>query len=229
MMMGGMGMRGGGGDMALIGLMYIEEVQKEIDMLPDQIEAVSKLSKKLRADAPDFSRFRDASEEERQKLMEEMREAREKLSQMATEQLEELLLPEQLDRLRQISLQQQGPGALTDERVAKKLEISEEQRNEIRAQVMEVARGMGEELRELFRERDREKITEMMQKMREKQFEAAKKVLSDEQRKGFEEMLGEPFDMPEDAMRGGGRRRGGPGGRGGRGGGRRGGNRGDDA
>lgn len=223
---GGMGMMGGmrgGGDLALLGLMRVEEVQKEIDMMPDQVAALDKLSESLRGERPDFRAIRDASEDERQEMMEKFRKSQEELGKKATEQLEELLLPEQLDRLRQISLQQQGSGAFSDKRVIEKLKITEEQQEKIRERMMELGEEMREEMRELFQSGDREKMGEVMGKMREKQLEEAKKILSSSQRSQFEEMLGKPFEMPQRPMFGGrggrgGQQGGGRGGRGGRGG-----------
>ncbi|XZE54289.1 hypothetical protein SH139x_000246 [Planctomycetaceae bacterium SH139] len=223
---GGMGMMGGGGgDMMLLGLLRVEAVQKEIDMSTDQIEAIGKVSESATegVERPDFRAMRDASEAEREKMMEKMRKQSEEIGKKVTEQLEEVLFPEQLDRARQIALQQQGVGAFNNADVIKKLEITDDQTEKM----SDIRRKQGEEMRtqmqELFRAGDRDAIGKKMREMQEQQMKNMKAVLTEKQTKTFAEMLGEPFEMPAGAMGGGfgrgGRGGGEAGGRGGRAGG----------
>jgi hypothetical protein len=229
MMGGGMGMMGGGGDMMLFGLLRIEEVQKEIDLMDDQISAVGKIGEKLQAaERPDFSGMRDATEEKRAELMEKMRVFSEEQGKMISEQLEEVLLPEQFDRLREIGLQQQGASAFSDPKVVAKLVITEDQKKKLETQQTEFREKMVTEMRAALEGGgDREAMVAKVGEMRDAQVEDAKSVLTSEQKETFAKMLGKPFDMPEGAMRGGfgggGRRGGQPGGGGGGGGGGRGG------
>jgi len=237
--MGGMGMMGGGGDMMLLGLLRIEEVQKEIELMPDQIEALEKVGESLRAgrgnDQQPRIDFRNASEEERNKFMEEMRKRNEENAKKVTDELEVVLLPEQLDRARQIAVQQQGFMAFLDPAIVKKLGLSEEQQTKLRTQRDKSMETMRDSMRELFQSGDREAIGKKLTEMRDQQLADAKKVLDEAQSKSYEELRGEPFDLPQSAMMGGfGGGRGGrggpgagPGGPGGPGGGRggRGGNR----
>ena len=224
----GMGMMGGmmgGGDTMLLGLLRVEAVQKELDMMPDQVEAVGKVSESMRNNRGqgriNFP-SRDASEEEMEKFREDMRKQMEERSKEVTENLEQILFPEQLERGRQIVLQQQGPGALMSPEVAKKLEITEAQKTKLEEVQQKSRESMGEEMRELFQSRDREAIQKKMTELQDKLKEDMLAVLTSSQQEEFNKMLGKPFEMPEGAMGGfGGRGPGGPGGgRGGRGGGR---------
>lgn len=236
-MMGGGMMGGPRGDMMLLTLLRIDEVKKEVDLMPDQEEAVGKVGEKLRETRPpqaDFD-FREATEEQRNAFMEKMRAFGEEQGKKVTEQLEEILLPEQLDRLREIALQNQGVQAFYDPSFAKKIGLSDSQQEKLKKMQEESNTKMREEMMEAFQAAresgDRSAMATKMQELRDKQMEDAKGVLTDEQKKKYKEMLGEPFEMPEGAMRGGfggpGAGPGGPGGRGGRGG--RGGDRGNDA
>ena len=235
----GMGMMGGGGgDMALLGLLRIEEVQKEIDLMPDQAEALQKAGESIRGNnnRPNID-FRNASEEEREKFMEQMRKQMEEASKKITEELEVILLPEQLERARQIAVQQQGVNAFFDVVVIKKLELTEDQQAKLREQRDKSMESMRESMRDLFSSGDRDAIGKKMAEMRDKQLADAKSVLNSDQAKKYEEMRGKPFDLPQGAMMGGfgrggqggpgGPGQGGPGGRGQRGGDR--GQRGNDA
>lgn len=199
---GGMfGARMGGGDMMLLGLLRAEEVQKEIKLMPDQIEALQKVGQEIRGERPDFD-FRNASEAERREFGQKMQQRNEEASKKVREQLEQVLLPEQHDRLRQIALQQQGVGALSDPEVAKKLELTEEQKEKL----MEIQRSSREKMiasiREASENRDREAMGKMMAESRKATLAEAREVLTSEQRKSFDEMLGKPFDLPAGAMGG---------------------------
>jgi hypothetical protein len=219
------GMMGGGGDMMLLGLLRIEEVQKEIDMMADQVEAIGKIGEQLR-DTPrpeaGFD-FREATEEQRESFMVKMREFAETQGKKVTEQLEEVLLPEQLERARQIALQAQGMQAFSDPTFIKKIGLTEAQQEKLKAQQEGMREKMGTAMREAAQSGDRDSIRAKIEEMRDESFKEAKSVLTEEQKKKYDEMLGKPFELPEGAMRGGfggGRGPGGQGGPGGGGGGR---------
>ncbi|MEC7409875.1 MAG: hypothetical protein VYB72_13735, partial [Planctomycetota bacterium] len=114
---GGFGSRGGGG--SSMGLLRIEAVQTELEISPAQKEALDKLAEQGRGERPDFGNFREMSEEERREAFEKMRTQAEERAKEMMGQLEEVLLPQQLERLQQISLQIRGVQALEDPEVAK--------------------------------------------------------------------------------------------------------------
>lgn len=198
---GGMG---GGSDMMLLGLLRVEEVQKELELMPDQIEALQKAAQ--RGERPEFDR--NASEEDRRAAM---RKRMEEMNEKAAAQLEEVLLPEQLERGREIVLQQQGAAAFFDKEVASELELTEEQRQKIGQLQASAREKMIASMRESFGSGDREAIAKTMAEAREASLQEVLGVLTDEQREKYEEMRGEKFDLPASAMIGGFRGRGGPG------------------
>ncbi len=136
------------------------------------------------------------SQEDRQKWMEDRAKA-------AAEQLKkvaEVLDKKQMARLEEIRVQALGTAALMDEDVAKKLEITDAQKENLQAaqrEAMQEMRDAGQPGPETFA------------KMREKMEAKVKEVLTEKQQATLKEMAGKPFDTA--ALRGG------PGGRGGRG------------
>lgn len=225
----GGGPRGGG----LLMLLAVEEVQKECEVIDDQLTDIRGIGERLRTQRGPGERpnFREMSEAEREKFMQQMQQQRQERAKKEREELAKILLPNQLERLEEISLQTQGIGALNNPDVAAKLNISPEQKQKIETTLQENMQAMGERMRALFQGGDREGIRDKMTAMRKEMEGKVLAVLSADQKKQFEEMKGEPFEMPQRGFMFGGRGGGrggeaGPG-RGGRGGGDRG--RGDRA
>jgi hypothetical protein len=191
----GMGPRGGAG--TLVMLLSREEVRTEIELMPDQVEGLRKMAERMRPERPDFD-FRSATDEERSAFMAKMQAQQAERAADAKAQLEELLLPQQFERLEQIALQTQGAMALMNPEVAEKLGIGKEV---IEAMTKDVTASQ-EEGREFFqtmmRERNREAGGSMREKMEEMRKALETKLvahLSDEQKTKFEEMKGKPFEL----------------------------------
>jgi Spy/CpxP family protein refolding chaperone len=223
---GGFGGPGGFGGGSLLDLARIEAVQKEIEAVDDQLKGIEKLSEEMRAARGDRQRpdFGNMSEAEREKAMAEMGARREKEAATANAKLAEILLPPQIERLEQISLQIRGTSALSDPKVAAKLSLTEDQKKKLEA----AATANREAMRQAFQggnrdqNQDREKMRAKFQELRKAADEKVLAVLTADQKAAFEKLKGAAFTMPEGAGRGpqGGRRGGGQGGQGGQGGGR---------
>jgi len=143
------------------------------------------------------------SDEDRAKMREEAA-ARAKKEK---EEIAKILKPDQLKRLTEIYVQQQGVNALNDEDVAKELLITDDQK----AKLTKVREEQGTAMRELFGAGaggDREAARTKMADLRKQNEEKTLAVLTDAQKKNFEELKGKKFDMPENPGRGG-RQRGG--------------------
>jgi len=113
------------------------------------------------------------------------------------DKLSEILLEHQVTRLNEIYVQAMGANAVQDPMVAKALEISDDQKEnmqELRDEMLESMRSMRGDSDD--REAMREKMQEMNQEIQEKMMD----LLSDDQKDKLEEMKGEAFDLPEDAM-----------------------------
>ena len=211
---GGFGGGRGGGDMTM-GLLRIDAVKTELEVSPDQEEALTKLEEQNRPGRPDVD-FRNMSEEERAEFFEKMRAQQEERTAKMKEQLEEVLFPEQIERLEQIGLQIQGVAALNNKNIAAKLDITEAQTKELADVRENMQNTMRDKMREIFSSGDRENMREKINEMRKDMEGQVLAVLTPAQKTKFEEMKGKPFEMPEGSMgRGGFGGRGGPGGPGG--------------
>ncbi len=203
---GGGGPGGPGGRRGRVGaaldparLLGMKEVRDELEITDEQAEQIRELADELRPAAgerrerPDFQNMSDAERAEfRETMQAQLRERAQKMKG----KLSEILLPPQLDRLQQISIQVQGIGALRNEEFAKKLGVSDEQKTAITEAMESAGREMREKMRELFQSGDMEQVREKMSEMRKEIETKALSHLTDEQRKMFEEAKGEPFEMP---------------------------------
>ncbi len=208
-MFAGRGGPGGiGGGMGVLGLLRIEQVQKEIELLDDQKADLEKLGEKARAAMQEvFGNFRNLSREEMQQRREEIQQKMQEQQKKLQAELEKILLPHQLERLEQIRIQLMGIRALEDPEVAEKLNITDAQKEKIR-QVQEQAR---EKMREAFQgmrggqgqRPDPQAMREQFTKLREQIEKDVLAVLTPEQKKKFEELKGEPFELDRSALFGG--------------------------
>jgi len=214
---GGFGFgRGGGmgGANFEIMLLNAEPVQKELELVDDQIQNIKKYSEEQQAAGRErMEKLRDLSDDERREKMQELMKDSEK---KATAKLDEVLLPHQRDRLKEIGIQVRGPQAIAADDIADKLALTSEQKEQIEK--------LGEENREKMRELfqggggggDPEANREKMQKMRKESGEKLLGVLTADQKQKYEKLQGKKIDLDMGQIFGRG-----PGGPGGPGGGRR--------
>ncbi len=193
---GGPGGGGGGAD-AIIGLLRVDAVKVEIELTPDQDEACAKLMQP--GERPQIN-FREMSEEERQEAFAKMQKEREERVKKQQEQLEEVLLPQQMDRLKEIALQLRGVRALADDDVAKELKITAAQKTKLEEVQEQIGQEMRSKMQELFQSGDRDAMREAFTKMREESETQVLAVLTGDQKTQFEKMKGKKFDMPEGAV-----------------------------
>lgn len=197
--MGGMGGFGASPAMMWGQLLRVEKVQKELELVSEQKEKLKEIAEKAAARMRDsgavFSKLRDASEEERKAAMTEFGNKARAQAEQLKKDLEEVLLPHQLDRLKQIALQVRGLGALADKEVQDTLGITEQQKEKMKAigeSMMEKFRGtMGRPADENERQARREKMQEARKEYEAKTLD----VLTAEQKEKFEKLKGPKFDL----------------------------------
>lgn len=234
----GGGMMGGMmGGMGLAGLLRMEKVHEELELVEDQVTDVNAALAEARPagrrgggpGAPGAGRGQRGQRgpggpggftpEDRERMMAEMRERENELRKKVAD----ILLPHQMDRLEQIHLQARGITALSEPELQAKLEITDEQKQQMVSTREELETTMRERMREAFQGGgDAEGRQQLMAQMTEMRRDVENKILAlltDDQKKAFEEMKGEAFEFPAPQFGGGGRGgRGGEEGRGGRGG-----------
>ena len=158
-----------------------KSVQEELKLSEQQIKKVAEVGKAMRLKAEDIT---ETDPKERMKKAME-------LFKRAETDVFAMLKPEQAKRMRQIALQQQRLArAFENPEVAKVLKLSDDQTKKMR-EVRESAAKESAKLSEGAKSRDeaRKKMAEFSKATEEKLF----KVLTDEQRTRWSELLGEPF------------------------------------
>ena len=219
---GGFGFGGGGGGLDKVTLVGLEQVQKEIQLEGEKLTAVKELVGKFQEESRGLftgaGNFREMSADERAAAMEAIGKKRAELIKKNEPELAKILTEEQMTRLSQIEVQVKGTQALTDEGIAKKLEITPEQKGKILTIQEEMAQAR-EEIFSAGRDAGPDgfaQIREKSQALQEKTDGQLMAVLTDAQKTAFSEMKGKPFEFDRSAMFGGGQR--GQGGRPGAGG-----------
>jgi len=178
-----------------------EAVQKEIEITDQQAADIQELAEESRQrSVGDRAGFRSISDDERQKLSAETRDTGEKQSQEANAKLAKILSPFQTKRLKQISIQVRGVSALRDPGVATAIGLTEAQKKNIETVSNEYNDSMRSQVRELFQGGNRDDVRERIEAMRIRADEEVLAVLTAEQKTEFEELKGEPFEMPEDGQ-----------------------------
>ena len=233
------GMTGGARSVSVTQLLQIEKVREDAEILDEQAEdiktAVDKVRQDARTNQGERPNFRELTEAQREEFFKKFREQQETTNKKIQAAIEDVLLPQQVERLNEIRLQIQGVGALLTEPVQKELKITAEQKTKF-AEIQKKTQEKGQELfsgvRELFQGGDREKAQAAMQEIREKMTNMQKEteksivgVLTDSQKKEFEKMKGKPVEISQEELRPsrggqggqrqGGQRQGGQGGQGG--------------
>jgi Spy/CpxP family protein refolding chaperone len=165
------------------GMLQNESVQKELKVTDEQKtklkDAVEKVLEKHR---DDFAKLREMSREDRQKLTRTVSEEMHKA-------VGAILDAKQMKRWKQIQWQVTGPRALNEQEVQKELKLSDEQKKKL-ATIFEDS---DKKLQEAFQggAGAREKFQEIRKETQEK----SDSVLTDEQKKTWKEMKGEPFEF----------------------------------
>lgn len=195
---GGAGGWGGGGAMGggLLGLLRSEAVQRELETLPAQLEQIEALGDELRGDRA-VGDWRNMSEEDRAEAMAEMRQRAAQQASVVNEKLNEVLLPHQMKRLQELSLQQRGIRALTDPQVVAELKLSPQVVEQITAQMEENQTAMRERMREIMQAGNRETARERMDQIREEMEGKVLAKLNNAQKSGWEKLKGEAFEFPQ--------------------------------
>jgi hypothetical protein len=191
----GFGMMGGGGIGMLIGN---ESVQKELKLDDAQVTKAKELADKNGEKMRTFrEETKDLDQEERAT---KRRELAKEMNESTLKAVAEFLKPEQVARLKQCSYQAMGAMAFSDPEIAKKLNITDAQKGEIKS-ITDDANAAAREIFQGFQD-DREGA---MKKLAEHRKETLSKVvakLNDEQQKSWKELIGAPFELKMNPPRG---------------------------
>ncbi len=187
-----------GGPMLMLGLLRNPQVQQELKITEEQRSKLEQLGEQLR------EKFRGLGQELRELSPEERENRLESLNAEVERELAKILNEQQLKRLKQISLQVEGYAALARPSVAKEIGLTEGQLRQIR----EILREAGEKRRTLFQQGptgDPQARFQEMRKIRDWVDEQIGKLLTEQQKKKWQQLIGEPFKIEFQPF-GGGRR-----------------------
>ncbi len=166
--------------------LYMESVKKDLELVDEQTEKINQIRTDLQKEMREM--YKKAGEGSREERMKRYREMNEELAEKIEDQIKEILLPEQMARLKQVALQMKlrsyyGLGqALNGDDLAESLDISERQKRELVEVQQEVRKEMQEKLREF------------QAKIQAEAQEKILKVLSKKQRDKLEKMQGDKFE-----------------------------------
>jgi len=200
----GQGRGGLGGGPAL--LINMEPVQKELKLTEDQVTKAKETVQETRQKHQDeFAKLQDLDPQER---FPKMAEINAKVTEETYAALAKDWKPEQVKRLKQLGVQQAGLQAFMNPSVVKALNLTDEQKEKVRTFQGEQM----EEMRGLFGGGgDPAESQKKMAAMRKEFLAKGVAILTDDQKKEWKELNGEPFEFPANAGFGG---RGGKGGKG---------------
>lgn len=166
------------------------QIQGELDLVPDQKAAIDKIRTEMNTKLQEsYKELKDVDPVERQKKYYEMYV---KLGAETDKRVDEVLLPHQLKRVRQIGLQMKlansgygSAAAFNSDDVAKELGITPEQIEELKKREAELRQEIQEKTREFYK------------KLNEESREKLMSVLTSAQRQKLKELEGEKFEFKQ--------------------------------
>ena len=183
---------GGGGDMMLLN---DENVQKDLELLDSQKEKLTALREKIGEEMRSLFQG-GAGQDAREKMREKM--------EGFQKEVNDILLPHQRDRLKQIGVQSRLRYGRTSDAIGDALELSDDDKKKLADKDRELTAEMNKEIAKI-REKYRDKLLD---------------VLGPEQKAKWKQLVGNPIEFAAPQFGQGGGRGGASGGGGGGGGGR---------
>ena len=180
-------------------LLQNKSVQEELKLTADQIDKIREISHSV------YEKHREELDALEEKLGgEKDRKKREPVNQMrlrineeARKGQEEILNPQQKKRLKEITLQQRGTGAFSEEEVQNALNLTADQKDKIKT----IENDFHRQWREILPPdafRNRAELPERFKKvdaLRKESLDKVLAILRDDQKKKYKEMSGAPFEL----------------------------------
>ena len=199
---GGFGMGGMQSPAMMWGrLLQSATVQKELNLTDDQKDKLKEYSDKAQAAMRElFAGMRDLSADERAAKMAENRKKMDSQAEEAKKTIEGILLPNQLDRLKEVALQVRGPQALADKEVQTSVGLTDDQKDKIKT----IGEDTMKKVQEVFSEGlDPQEARTKMQSLEKEAQGKVMEVLTAEQKEKFEKLKGVKLEIPAAELRGG--------------------------
>jgi len=173
-------------------IVFREKVLDELKVSDEQKEKLmQRLMEQIMETGPFLDSLTETGQEREKKLSEHRKNALEKL----VKHEKEVLQPEQLNRLRQVTLQQEGSFALGQEDVRKELKITQEQLMKFMAIVQDLHKSVEPLIKEAQSGGKPEEIRPKVEQLRRDHAQKLEAILTDAQKKQWKELLGPPFQL----------------------------------
>jgi Spy/CpxP family protein refolding chaperone len=193
----GRGFGRGSSRSSLLGLLSLEQVQKEMKLSEEQMTTVQGIVEKLGAEMREqYTALREIEDRDQQRA--KITELRDQSDQKVREQLRDVVEREQVMRLYQIRMQVRAVvDSLANTFVSRRLELTDDQKNKLE----EINKGVGAKQSEVYatiRDASDEQRSEAFQKLRKIRSDAdgeALALLTAEQKAAFEEMKGKKIEL----------------------------------
>jgi Spy/CpxP family protein refolding chaperone len=155
----------------------MENTQKELQITDEQKQKLKELADKYQADMREYwSRTRELPREEQRKRFAEWRENSAKQQQEIRKQVESVLRPEQVARLKERNLRVRGPALLGSPRTMEKLTLSGDQKEKLQKVREESQQKM-------------QQLQQQMQKLQQATFDKSYQLLTPEQQAKLKEQV----------------------------------------
>jgi hypothetical protein len=173
-------------------LVFRDKVLEELKVNDEQRDKLMQhILEQIMETGPFLDSLRDAGPEGEKKLNEHRKSALEKLAKV----VKDVLQPEQLSRLRQLTLQRDGGFALLQNDVQKDLEISPEQKKKFMALMKELQENIQLMIKAAQSGGKPEELGPKVEQLRKDQGKKLEAALTDAQKKQWQELLGPPFEL----------------------------------
>jgi Spy/CpxP family protein refolding chaperone len=176
--------------------MRAEKVQKELALSEEQTTAIVEIAAEMQSDAMEIiSGLQDLTPDERE---EELPNVMEMISERAAglqKRLDKILDEKQMARIGELSLQRRGSEALDDEKVAKALKITADQKKQLAA-IQDAAATEQEAMMKEFFGGDRDELRGKIRALNKEMADKALAVLTTEQTEQLDKMKGAKFEFP---------------------------------
>jgi len=173
-------------------ILFREKVLDELKVSDEQKEKLMQyMMEQIMETGPFLDSLAETGPERDKKLEEHRKNAREKLAK----HLKEVLQPGQRDRLRQVTLQQEGGFALGQDDVRKELKITQDQMKRFMAVVHELQKNVESLVKEAQAGGKPEEIRPKIEQLRKDHAKKLEAILTDAQKKQWKELLGPPFEL----------------------------------
>jgi hypothetical protein len=173
-------------------VVFRDKVLDELKVSDDQrAKLMQYVMEQIMETGPFLDALTETGQEREKKLNEHRKNAQEKLAK----HLKDVLEPAQRDRLRQVTLQQEGGFALGQEEVRKELKITQDQLMKFAAIVQDLQKSVESLIKEAQAGGNQEAIRAKVERSRKEHAKQLEAVLTDAQKQQWKEMLGPPFEL----------------------------------